>query len=160
MPKAGDDGAANMSSGRGLAGSVAAAGVGFLLGVADRVDTPNGSVAPLLAAALPVVEVPKELPPKSEAPIANGSELAEKAATGLTEGRLAVVGAAPNRSMPAADGAGAALNGSAPKASGAAGAASRDVENVDQTSAPGEPANMAETPDYMCRWCQTLPQQI
>ena len=42
--------------------------------------------------------------------------------------------------MPAAEGAGAAPKGSAPKTSGAAGAASRDVEKVDHTSAPGEPA--------------------
>ena len=116
---------------------MAAAWLGTLLGVADRLDMPKGSAPPLLAAAVPAVEAPNGFLPKSEALIAKGSE---GAATGLAEGRLAEGAAAPNRSMPAAEGAGAAPKGSDPKASGAAGAASRDVENVDHTSAPGEPA--------------------
>ncbi len=76
-----------MSSGRGLAGGVAGAGVGPLLEVADKLDMPKGSAPPLLAAPVCEVEVPNALPPKSDPLIAKGSELAEKAATGLAEGR-------------------------------------------------------------------------
>ena len=78
-----------MSSGRGLGGGVAGAGVGPLLEEADRPDIPKGSAPPLLAVPAPVceVEVPNALPPKSDPVIAKGSELAEKAACGLAEGR-------------------------------------------------------------------------
>lgn len=99
-------------------------------------DRPNGSDTALLPPPV-VEEAPNELPPRSEA---KGSALAGKAATGLAAGRVAA-GAAPNRSKPAGEGAGAAPKGSAPNESRAAAAgASLEVEKVDHTSAPGEPA--------------------
>ena len=126
-----------MSSGSGLLGGVAGAGGVGAGPLPWLVDRPKGSdPAPL---PVPVVEeAPNALPPRSEA---NGSVLAGKAATGLAAGREAA-GAAPNRSKPAGAGAVAAPKGSAPNESRAAAAgASLEVEKVDHTSAPGEPAD-------------------
>ena len=126
-----------MSSGRARLGGVVGVGMEVwpLLEVADRPDMPKGSDALPLPASF------------VEATEANGSVLYEKAAMGLAEGRLADGGAAPKGSppkgsVPKPDGAGAVPKGSVPNASGAAAAgASLEVEKVDQTSAPGEPAS-------------------
>lgn len=128
-----------MSSGSALLGGVAGAevGAGPLPWLVDR---PNGSDTALLPAPV-AEEAPNPLLPRSEA---NGSALGGKAASGLAAGREAA-GAAPNRSKPAGKGAGAAPKGSAPKESRAAAAgASLEVEKVDHTSAPGEPADTSQ----------------